>query len=181
MAAAYGFTERQKAQLAELLSGEYAELWSAVLYGVREAGADIVAVAASQIGNIGGEPYWSWYGFTSRAEWCACFVSWCANEVGYIDAGLLPRFASCQSQGIPWFRERGLWQAAGYIPAPGDTIFFDWENDGASDHVGIVDSVEGETVYTIEGNTSDSVARQSYRLDSVKIAGYGVIILEKSD
>jgi hypothetical protein len=125
---------------------------------------------------VGGEPYWSWYGFSSRAEWCACFVSWCANEAGYIDAGVMPRFAGCQSQGVPGFKERGLWQESGYIPVSGDIIFFDWDGDGVSDHVGIIERADGATVYTIEGNTSDSVARRSYALNSVKIIGYGVPI-----
>lgn len=173
MAEQYGFSEQQKAQLAELLSDEYADLWSAVLYGIHNGSGDIVVVAVSQIGNVNGEPYWNWYGFDSRVAWCATFVSWCANECGYIDAGIIPRFAACQSQGIPWFKERGLWQESGYIPAPGDIIFFDWEPDGSSDHVGIVEYVEGEVVHTVEGNTSNSVARRSYRLDSNSICGYG--------
>jgi hypothetical protein len=174
MAAQYGFSEQQKAQLAELLSDQYADLWSAVLYGIHNGSGDIVAVAISQIGNVNGEPYWSWYGFDSRVAWCATFVSWCANECGYIDAGIIPKFAACQSQGIPWFKDRGLWQDPSYIPAPGDIIFFDWEQDGDSDHVGIVEYVEGEVVYTVEGNTSNSVARRSYRLDSAVVVGYGV-------
>jgi hypothetical protein len=103
-------------------------------------------------------------------------VSWCANEAGYIDAGLLPRFAGCQSQGVPWFKERGLWQEPGYIPSPGDIIFFDWGGDGSSDHVGIVEYVEGDYVHTVEGNTSDSCARRSYRINSASIQGYGVPI-----
>ncbi|MDF1494547.1 CHAP domain-containing protein [Caproiciproducens sp. CPB-2] len=173
MAEQYGFSVQQKAQLAELLSDEYADLWSAVLYGIHNGSDDIVAVAVSQIGNVNGEPYWSWYGFDDRVEWCAAFVSWCVNECGYIDAGLIPRFAGCQSQGIPWFQERGLWQEPGYIPAPGDIIFFDWEQDGISDHVGIVEYVDGEIVHTVEGNTNNSVARRSYRLDNSDICGYG--------
>jgi len=173
MAVRYGFSVQQKAQLDELLSDEYADLWSAVLYGIHNGSGDIVEVAISQIGNVGGEPYWSWYGFNGRVEWCACFVSWCANECGYIDAGIIPKFAACQSQGIVWFKDRGLWQERGYVPAPGDIIFFDWGGDGISDHVGIVEYVEGEVVHTVEGNTSDSVARRSYRLDSNSVCGYG--------
>jgi hypothetical protein len=94
-------------------------------------------------------------------------------EAGYIDAGIIPKFAACESQGIVWFKERGLWQDPGYVPAPGDIIFFDWEQDGHSDHVGIVESVEGDVVHTVEGNTSNSVARRSYRLDSNSICGWG--------
>jgi len=173
MAVQYGFTAQQKAQLAELLSDAYADLWAAVLYGIHNGSGDIVAVAISQTGNVGGDPYWSWYGFGSRVSWCACFVSWCANECGYIDAGVIPKFAACQNQGIVWFKARSLWQEPGYVPAPGDIIFFDWQQDGYSDHVGIVEYVKDDVVHTVEGNTSNSVARRTYRLDSRDICGYG--------
>jgi hypothetical protein len=173
MATQYGFSAQQKAQLAELLSDQYADLWTAVLYGVHDGSGDIVAVAISQIGNVGGQPYWSWYGFDKRVSWCATFVSWCANQCGYIEAGVIPKFAACQAQGIPWFKKRGLRQEPGYTPIPGDIIFFDWQQDGHSDHVGIVEYVEGRVVHTVEGNTSDTVARRSYRLDSNSICGYG--------
>lgn len=82
-------------------------------------------------------------------------------------------FAWCPG-GVHWFEDRALWQdAGGYVPAPGDIIFFDWEQDGESDHVGIVEYVEGDYVHTVEGNTSNSVARRSYRLDSSSVIGYG--------
>ncbi len=173
MAEQYGFTEPQKEQLDELLSDQYADLWSAVLVGIHNGSDDIVAVAVSKIGNVGGEPYWRWYGFNSRVSWCATFVSWCANECGHLDDGVIPRFAACQAQGILWFKDRELWQEPGYVPVSGDIIFFDWGQDGSSDHVGIVERVEGEVVHTVEGNTSDSVARRSYRLNSEDICGFG--------
>ena len=88
MAAQYGFNEEQKGYLAELLADENNYLWSQVLYGITGGDGQIVTVALSLVGNVGGQPYWSWYGFNSRVEWCACFVSWCANECGYIDAEL---------------------------------------------------------------------------------------------
>ena len=74
MMAQYGFTEDQKAQVAELLAQD-SSMWASVLYGIYGADDQIVAVALSQLGNVGGEPYWSWYGFGSRVEWCACFVN----------------------------------------------------------------------------------------------------------
>lgn len=64
------------------------------------------------------EPYWSWYGFKSRVEWCATFVSWCANECGYIEAGIIPKFAGCQAEGVEWFKTCGLWKDGGYTPSP---------------------------------------------------------------
>ena len=91
--------------------------------GTRPGNTDLVDLAKQQVGNVGGYPYWSWYGFNSRVEWCACFVSWCYNQAGVSE----PKFAACQSQGVPWFQSRGQWGARGYENiAPGDAIFFDW-------------------------------------------------------
>ena len=176
MADQFSFHEDQREQMAELLADENNSLWSQVLYGITGGDSEIVTVALSQVGNTGGAPYWSWYGFDSRVEWCACFVSWCANECGYIDAGVIPKFAACASQGVPWFKERGLWQDNSYEPRPGDIIFFDWDDggqDGSSDHVGIVEKVENGRVYTVEGNSGDSVRQNSYPVGYYEIYGYG--------
>ena len=116
MAAQYGFNEEQKGYLAELLADENNYLWSQVLYGITGGDGQIVTVALSLVGNVGGQPYWSWYGFNSRVEWCACFVSWCANECGYIDAGVIPKYAGCVN-GVQWFKDRGQWlDAAPSLP-----------------------------------------------------------------
>ena len=176
MAAQYGFNEEQKEYLAELLADENNSLWSQVLYGIMGTDDQIVTVALSQIGNMGGEPYWSWYGFNSRVEWCACFVSWCANECGYIDAGVIPKYAGCVN-GVQWFKDRGQWLDNSAEPAPGMIIFFDWADesgqDGLSDHTGIVQKVENGRVYTVEGNSSDSVRQNSYPVGYYEILGYG--------
>ena len=170
---AAGFSDEQRSWLDELLKPDYDNLWNELLYGVASVGdGSIIEIAASQIGNVGGALYWSWYGFGDRVEWCACFVSWCAEQCGYIAAEIMPRFASCTA-GIAWFQTRGEWQGRGYTPAPGDVIFFDWQGDGISDHVGIVEYVEDGVVHTVEGNTSNSVARRSYPLGSGVIVGYG--------
>ena len=170
----YNFNEKQRKQLSELLNDKYAKMWSSVIYGSSVGSNDIVIVAKQQVGNIGGQPYWSWYGFSSRVEWCACFVSWCANECGYIEAGIIPKFAGCQSEGISWFKACGLWKESGFIPKQGDIIFFDWENDGTSDHVGIVEKTENRKVYTIEGNSNgDTCKQKEYNIDSNVICGYG--------
>lgn len=131
----------------------------------------IVGVAASQIGNVGGEPYWSWYGFTERVEWCACFVSWCANKCGYLDT-FIPKFAGC-STGVQWFKARNQWADRTTTPEPGMIVFFDWDRDGVPDHTGIVEKIENGYVYTIEGNTSDSCRRQQYTVGNPNIFGYG--------
>ena len=178
MAAQYGFDEEQKEQLAELLAEENRSLWSAVLYGIYTEDGAIVSVALSQVGNVGGEPYWSWYGFSSRVEWCACFVSWCANECGYIDTGVIPKYAGCVN-GVQWFKDRGQWMDGSAEPAPGMIIFFDWDDengqDGLSDHTGIVEKVENGRVYTIEGNSGDSVRQNSYPVGYYEVLGYGCL------
>lgn len=177
MADKYGFNSDQRKQLAELFADENNSMWSAVLYGIGTGDGEIVTVALSQLGNIGGEPYWSWYGFNSRVEWCACFVSWCANECGYIDTGVIPKYAGCV-WGVQWFQERGQWQDNSYEPQPGDIIFFDWNDengqDGESDHTGIVERVENGRVYTVEGNSGDSCRQNSYPLGYYEILGYGI-------
>ncbi len=133
----------------------------------------IVEVALTQIGNEGGQPYWSWYGFDSRVEWCACFVSWCADQCGYIDSGLIPKFAGC-IDGANWFKSNNRWNDRNYEPKAGDIIFFDWEGDGTTDHVGIVEKCENGTVYTVEGNSGDACKQRQYVVGSSNIYGYGI-------
>ena len=133
----------------------------------------IVEVALTQLGNQGGQPYWSWYGFNSRVEWCACFVSWCADQCGYIESGLVPKFAGCVD-GANWFKSNNRWNDRNYEPKAGDIIFFDWEGDGTTDHVGIVEKCENGTVYTVEGNSGDACRQRQYTVGSRNIYGYGI-------
>lgn len=179
MMAQYGFAEDQKVQVAELLAQD-SSMWASVLYGIYGADDQIVAVALSQLGNVGGEPYWSWYGFGSRVEWCACFVSWCADQCGYIETGVIPKYAGCVN-GVNWFKDRGQWADNDIEPAPGMIIFFDWDNkgssgpqDGESDHTGIVERVEDGIVYTVEGNSGDSCRENHYAVGYYEILGYGI-------
>ena len=140
--------------------------------GTRPGNTAVVDLAKRQVGNVGGRPFWSWYGFNSRVEWCACFVSWCYNQAGKSE----PRFAGCQSQGVPWFQSRGQWGARGYENiAPGDAIFFDWDGDGSADHVGLVIGTDGERVYTVEGNSGDACKIKSYPVNYGCIKGYGLM------
>ena len=140
--------------------------------GTRPGNQAVVDIAKSQVGNVGGQPYWSWYGFNSRVEWCACFVSWCYGQMGLSE----PRFAACQSQGIPWFQSHGQWGGRDYANiAPGDAIFFDWDLDGSADHVGIVVGTDGSRVYTVEGNSGDACKVRSYSLTYECIKGYGLM------
>ena len=173
MAEEYGFDEKQLGYVTELLSEEYSDLWASL--SVPGVGSDnIVAVALSQVGNVGGQPYWNWYGFSYRVEWCACFVSWCADQCGYIESGMIPKHSCCPT-GVEWFRSRGQWQDRNSIPAPGSIIYFDWGGDGIADHVGIVESCDGSTVYTIEGNANNACKQLSYAVGDRRILGYGTL------
>lgn len=144
--------------------------WFAGLFG----NGQLVTIAKSQLGNEGGEKFWSWWGFTERQEWCACFVSWCADQAGLIQKEAVPKFSVC-TDGVAWFQTKGKWQSGGSVPTPGTIIFFDWDHDGASDHVGIVESCDGTTVHTIEGNSGDAVKQNNYTVNSQSILGYGLV------
>ena len=177
MADVYQFNDNQREQLDFLLSPENRSLWDALLQRAGAGsgnGGDLVSVALSQVGNVGGQPYWSWYGFDSRVEWCACFVSWCANESGCLGTAV-PKFSRCVD-GVAWFRGQGCWQSGSYLPQLGDIIFFDWNQDMVPDHVGIVEKTEGGVIYTVEGNSAGDRCRQNrYAVGSNMIYGYGIV------
>ena len=144
--------------------------------GTRQGGEEVAAIALSQVGQVGGYPYWSWYGFSSRVEWCACFVSWCYAQVGLSE----PRFSGCTSGGMAWFQSHGQWVDRNYADiAPGDAIFFNWSGSdtGGADHVGIVVGVDENRVYTVEGNSGgDACNYKSYPRGSSVIRGYGLML-----
>ena len=142
--------------------------------GLFGGNGQIVSVALTQLGNEGGQKFWSWYGFDSHVARCACFASWCGDQAGLIESGKMPKFSLCDD-GIAWFQSKGKWKSRGYSPAPGTLIFFDWNGDGTSDHVGIVEKTEGSTVYTVEGNSSDAVNKRSYDINNGTIMGYGIL------
>lgn len=150
---------------------QYYPLGHAFLPG---GGQALVEVARSQLGNVGGEPYWSWYGFPERVEWCACFVSWCADQCGMIECGTLPKFSFCDN-GIEWFQSHDLWKGRGYTPRSGDIVFFDWDHDGHANHVGIVEQCEDGVIHTIEGNSGDKCTQRNYSFADDAIVGYGII------
>lgn len=136
---------------------------------------DIVQVAKKEVGNVGGEKFWKWYGFPSRVDWCCIFVSWCANQCGYIESGLVPKY-SVVDDGANWFRQKNQWLPGSATPSPGNIIFFDWAYDGLDgkgDHTGIVEKVENGIVYTIEGNSGDKVCERQYSIGNREILGYG--------
>ena len=159
----------------------YLENYSAQLMSYFVGGignSTIVEIAKREIDYTGGEKYWRAYGFTRHAAWCACFVTWCADEAGLIEEGKVPRYALCLN-GVKWFKNKGRWLDKGTVPETGMIIFYDrragngYGQDGRSDHTGIVEKVEGNYVYTIEGNWGDKVDTRKVSLNDRTILGYG--------
>lgn len=113
------------------------------------------------------------------------YLEWAKARGGYTLANAA-EFSDMMAQRMGWssygdkqyvphvLQYKGRFRDGSYTPAAGDIIFFDWGNNGTIDHVGIVESVSGGTVNTIEGNSGDKVARRSYRIGSSNIYGYGV-------
>ncbi|MGL9753176.1 MULTISPECIES: lysozyme family protein [unclassified Enterococcus] len=139
--------------------------------------SDFLEAAINEIGTIQGEKYWQWYGFEGRVEWCAIFVSWVADQVGYLNQEKIIKSANCLEM-INWLTEKGNYKKASenYHPQPGDLIFFDWNGGGTGkDHVGIVEFSDGNIIQTIEGNTANKVARRTYFVNDPSISGYGIL------
>ncbi|MBE9897090.1 CHAP domain-containing protein [Enterococcus casseliflavus] len=137
---------------------------------------ELVKIAKEEIGYPNGDKYWRWFGLTSRVEWCAIFVSWVADQAGYLEQDRILKSASCIEL-VRWFKDRNQYRlpSDSYIPKEGDLIFFDWNgNRTGKDHVGIVEYSDGKIVQTIEGNSGNAVRRQTYVLDSSVISGYGI-------
>lgn len=132
----------------------------------------LINTALGELGNKGGDKFWKWFGFGSYQPWCACYVSWCFDQLGYIKDDKAIQFAMVKD-GANWFKRKEQWLKAGETPVANDLIFFDWENDGVLDHVGIVTGVVGDNVYTVEGNSSDRCRQKRYKLSDSVIAGYG--------
>lgn len=134
---------------------------------------ELVELAKEQVGNVGGEKYWDWYGFKNRPEWCGVFVSWLYDQAGLNG----PFFSMVNSEGMYWYKKNNRWADRGYPDiAPGDCIFYDWELDGAANHVGIVIGTDGKYVYTIEGNREDTCMTRKIELDDERILGYGLMV-----
>lgn len=121
------------------------------------------------IGNYADHPGWNQY-----TPWCACFLSWAAaQQPDNTFIGAPPRFAKVDD-GMKLFRD-DQWRDSGATPIPGDYVFFDWDGDRDPDHVGAVLCVDGNQLYTIEGNSGGKVAVNCYPLSDKRIVGYGVL------
>lgn len=115
-------------------------------------------------------------GWNQYTPWCACFLSWAADQKKASIDGNPPRFAKVDD-GMASF-QNGKWRNPNdekNKPIPGDYVFFDWDRDRDPDHVGAVLCVEGNFLYTIEGNSGGRVAVQRYDLNDKRIVGYGVL------
>ena len=127
-------------------------------------------------GRKGGDKYRQWYtGKADGANWCATFISWCADQAGILNTAI-PKFQSCDA-GVKWFKDKNQFDyvsryGGGGLPARGKIIFFCKGNKNDSTHVGIVTKVEGNKVYTVEGNTSNTVRERSYDTNNSRILGY---------
>lgn len=124
------------------------------------------------IGNYADHPGWNQY-----TPWCACFLSWAADQKKASIDGDPPRFANVDT-GMEGFQKSGKWRSpndANNNPIPGDYVFFDWDRDSDPDHVGAVLCVKDGFLYTIEGNSGGRVAVQRYSLGDSRIVGYGVL------
>lgn len=157
-----------------ILMGIFASVEETYAYGTGES---IVAVAIEEIGyheGSGNQTKYGEYTGTNGLSWCHAFVSWCANECGFVDMGIFPKTASCET-GRQWFIRNQEYQASNgtYEPQPGDIIYFDYDHVGVSHHVGIVEYTENGVVHTIEGNKNDQVMRAHYDLNYAGIMGYG--------
>lgn len=143
---------------------------------------DIINVAITQIGYCEGDnndtKYGAWYGLNNN-PWCAMFISWCARQAD-IPACILPSYASCDMW-IQWFKENNLWVDVNktlgsnpdYTVLPGDLVFYDWEGDGTSGHVGLVEYVSDGEIHAIEGNTGDDPEHVLRKVRTDCILGYG--------
>ena len=139
-----------------------------------------VNLAVAQKGDpshVGGQKYWQFMGWGSRVEWCACFVSWCIYNTNY-NGTPMTQYITTKSSGVLTFinecqsNPKTTYHSRGYVPKRGDLIFFDWEPDGSSDHIGIVQNSSNGTILTIEGNSSDAVNERTYSVNSSNVYGF---------
>lgn len=121
------------------------------------------------IGDYAKNPGWNQY-----TPWCGCFLSWAADQQKASINGDPPSFADVD-KGMKGFKDSRMWRERGATPIPGDYVFFDWDGKSDPDHVGAVLCVEGNFLYTIEGNSGGRVAVQRYDLNDKRIVGYGVL------
>lgn len=167
--AAADLTEAEKkARFAFLqtLAGQYGSR------GEIKGGSDYTYFSEWYIDGYEGHPGWNQY-----TPWCGCFLSWAADQQKASINGDPPSFADVD-EGMKGFKDKSQWRSPNDDndkPIPGDYVFFDWDGDNDPDHVGAVLCVEGNFLYTIEGNSGGKVAVNRYSLGDSRIVGYGVL------
>lgn len=140
--------------------------------GEIKGGSDYTYFSQWYIDGYEGHPGWNQY-----TPWCGCFLSWAADQQKTSIDGAPPKFADVD-EGMKGFKDKSQWRERGDTnnkPIPGDYVFFDWDGGKDPDHVGAVLCVEGNFLYTIEGNSGGRVAVQRYDLNDKRIVGYGVL------
>lgn len=146
--------------------------------GEIKGGSDYTYFSQWYINGYEGHPGWNQY-----TPWCGCFLSWAADQQKASINGDPPKFADVD-KGMADFQNNRKWREPNdeeNMPIPGDYVFFDWDGrndpDGGKDpdHVGAVLCVEGNFLYTIEGNSGGRVAVNRYSLSDSRIVGYGVL------
>lgn len=130
---------------------------------------DVINLANAQGAEVGGKKYWSWWGYTSRVAWCQIWVSWIMAHAG-VPESVYGKYENCQ-YAISQMQQKGIWHARGYRPQPGDVCYYDWDGGGA-DHVGIVVTVNGDSVTVREGNKNDRVDNRVIAYNNSQVVGY---------
>ena len=128
----------------------------------------VINKARSLLGNTGGELFWRAYGYTYRVAWCAIFVWYVFQACGVSNLFYDGQRTAYVPTLWNWAKNKKL---TANVPRPGDLVIFDWNKNGAADHVGIVERVTDSTLYTIEGNVDDAVQAMTRPLND-QIMGY---------
>lgn len=149
--------------------------------GTRPSGQVVIDFAMNELGNTGGRKYWSWYGFNSRVAWCSIWVYWIMKHeptgagASYPSPQQTTNNAYCPTM-VNWFRANNRWANRNYDNlVPGDVIYFDWDGDQTSDHVGLLVGRDENYFYTIEGNSGDQVRTKKYSVNSKQVMGFGLM------
>lgn len=162
-------SEKEKAArfaFLKTLAGQYGSR------GEIKGGSDYTYFSEWYIDGYEGHPGWNQY-----TPWCGCFLSWAADQQKASINGDPPSFADVD-EGMKGFKDKSQWRSPNDDndkPIPGDYVFFDWDGDIDPDHVGAVLCVDGNQLYTIEGNSGGRVALNCYPKNDPRIMGYGVL------
>ncbi|MBQ6570133.1 MAG: SH3 domain-containing protein [Clostridia bacterium] len=144
----------------------------------KKVAAAFANTALKEVGYKEGANNYSKYGeYFGKPNyyWCDAFVLWCACMTDKSLYGTaFPKLRGCTAI-MNWYKDRSrfYYASSGYNPKCGDLIFFDHSGSGSSsNHMGLVYKADDTYVYTVEGNSSDSVRSKSYKRNNTYIIGY---------